>query len=381
MRIVADSKIPRAEEAFAPFGDVRVLPTQRIARENITDADAIFVRSETRIDADLLDGTHVQFVGTATIGTDHVDVGYVNSRGIAFASCPGSNAESVAEYFLAALLEAGARLGFALRGRTLGVVGHGNTGSRVARKATAVGMNVLLNDPPLARSTGDKRYMPLDALMSADVISLHVPLTEAGDDATFHLFDAKRLAAVKKGSILINASRGAVVDSNALKESVRRRHIDACVLDVWENEPRIDTELLQLSLLGTPHIAGYSYDGKLNATKMLRRALGEFLRVPVGNGLQFDEREEHILRLKPDSPDAESLLRVAVQACYAIAQDDLRLRKILEIDDAQRAGYFRELRATYPRRREFCNYAVVLEEHAPEVSRLLSSVGFRVQQS
>lgn len=381
MRIVADSKIPRAEEAFAPFGGVRVLPTQEITRENIRDADAILVRSETRVDADLLNGTAVQFVGTATIGTDHIDLGYVNSRGIVFASCPGSNAESVAEYVLAALLEAGVRLGFALRGRTIGIVGHGNTGSRVAQKAAAVGMHVLLNDPPLARSTGDTRYVPLDALMFADIISLHVPLTKDGADATFHLFDAQRLAAMKPGGLLVNASRGAVVETNALKESLRRRHHDACVLDVWENEPRIDTELLQLSLLGTPHIAGYSYDGKLNATKMLREALGEYLHVPVGNDLQFDEREEHILRLHPESPDAESLLRVAVRACYSIEQDDFRLRKILHLGAAQRADYFRELRATYPRRREFCNYIVVVEEHMPEVARLLASVGFRVQQS
>lgn len=376
MLIVVDAKLPHASTAFGRFGDVRILPTKQISRQSIADADAVLVRSETKVNRDLLDGMKVRFVGTATIGTDHVDLEYLNKRNIAFASCPGSNANSVAEYVLAALLETSFTLGFVLKGTTLGVVGHGNTGSRVAKKAEAIGMRVLLNDPPLARLTGDAKYLPLDALMGADFVSLHVPLTKSGDDPTYHLFDERRLSAMKVGSILINSSRGAVVETQSLKKLIRDQHVRACVLDVWENEPDIDVEMLQLALIGTPHIAGYSHDGKVNATRMLQQALGEFLHQQVADGFVEDARDLEEIHFSQTDLPFETMLRFAVRECYNIEEDDKRLRQLASLAPEQRADYFRQLRANYPIRKEFHNYHINPRNLPAETADILSSVGF-----
>jgi erythronate-4-phosphate dehydrogenase len=379
MRIIADAKIPHAVAEFTQFGDVLVLPTKAITREAIRDADAILIRSETKVTASLLEGTRVRFVGTATIGTDHVDLEYLQRHNIAFASCPGSNANSVAEYVLAALLELGAMFDVSLRGKTLGIVGHGNTGSRTARKAEALGMRVLLNDPPLARTTGDPKYLSLDALMEADIISLHVPLTRTGEDATYHLFDERRLSAMKRGATLINTSRGAVVESESLKRLLKAGHLHACVLDVWENEPMIDCELLELTTIGTPHIAGYSHDGKLNATRMLQEALSKFCGVPFDASAQRQPDAKNRIVLPAGEPDAEKLLRHAVRACYDIRKDDQELRKMLTLPADERDDYFRHLRASYPVRREFHNF--VLDGQALDLptANLFRAMGFCVQ--
>ncbi|MER3524488.1 MAG: 4-phosphoerythronate dehydrogenase [Ignavibacteria bacterium] len=379
MLIVADSKIPFATEAFAPFGEVRVVPTTAMTRETIREADVLLIRSETNVSESLLDGTHVRFVGTATIGFDHVDVEYLRRKQIAFASCPGSNANSVAEYVLAALLEWGERLSVRLREKTLGIVGHGNTGSRTAAKAEALGMNVLLNDPPLARATGDPRYLPLDALMQADIISLHVPLTYEGVDATFHLFDEHRIAAMKAGAILINTSRGAVVDSAALKRALDAKHLSACVLDVWENEPAIDAALLARTTFGTPHIAGYSYDGKLNATRMLVAALSKTFGIAADPPSFLDEQTKTPLVSAAQSRDDEDVLRAAVRSAYDIRRDDERLRKILTLAAHQRAEYFRRLRAEYPLRREFHHYALAEAELGASTAMIARKVGFSMR--
>lgn len=379
MLIIADSKIPFAAEAFAPFGEVRVVPTTAMTRETIGNADVILIRSETNVNESLLEGTQVRCVGTATIGFDHVDLEYLRRKQIAFASCPGSNANSVAEYVLAALFELGERLGMRLSGKTLGIVGHGNTGSRTALKAEALGMNVLLNDPPLARATGDTRYLPLDALMQADIISLHVPLTRDGADATFHLFDEHRLAAMKAGAILINTSRGAVVESGALKRALEAKHLSACVIDVWENEPAIDLELLERTTFGTPHIAGYSYDGKLNATRMLVAALSEIFGVAADPPSFLDDRTQMPVVLATESRDDEDILRTAVRSAYDIRKDDERLRRIFTLAAHERSAYVRRLRAEYPLRREFHHYVLAEAELDASTARKARHIGFSVR--
>jgi erythronate-4-phosphate dehydrogenase len=373
MLIIADSKIPNAEIEFTQFGDVRPLPTPEIRNANIKDADIILVRSETRVDQELLKGARVRFVGTATIGIDHVDIDFLKRSNVGFASCPGSNANSVAEYVLAALLELSKRFQLSLEGKTLGIVGHGNTGSRTAKKAQAIGMSVLLNDPPLARATNDARYVPLDALMDADFVSLHVPLTKTGTDATFHLFDAERMKKMKRGNILINTSRGAVVETGALKLALKSNHLQACVLDVWEGEPNIDVELLDLVTIGTPHIAGYSYDGKLNATMMLVNALSRFLNVPTKSSERAIERRT-MLRVNRDE-----IVSSAVRHCYDLLADDKKLRRSLAMGAHDRPKYFRQLRASYPQRREFDNYVInkVLVDGAAAIA--LQSIGFLVE--
>ncbi len=228
MKIAVDQRIPFVEEAFGPFGEIAKYDSRAIDNMAVKDADALLVRSETKVDENLLAGSKVRFVGTATIGTDHVDLDFLKRRGIIFASAPGCNSNAVVQYVFSALFTLGKRSGFKLRGKTLGVVGVGNIGSKIVRVGRSLGMDVLQNDPPLARSTGDSRFVPLDDLMGADFITIHVPYTKAGTDATHHLFDEKRLSMLKKGTVLINSSRGAVVDNPALKAALLQWRAREC---------------------------------------------------------------------------------------------------------------------------------------------------------
>lgn len=379
MRIVADTKMEFAREPFSRLGDVRWLPTPEITRSAVADADAILVRSETGVNRELLDGTRVRFVGTATIGTDHVDLPYLTAHGIAFASAPGSNANSVGEYLVAALLELGRRRGIELAGMTIGIVGAGNVGSRVARYARALGMRVLLNDPPLARETGSPEFLPLDRLMGADVISLHVPLTTAGADPTHHLFDAARIGGIKPRGIIVNTSRGGVVESKALRGALREERCSA-VLDVWEGEPAIDAELLARAEIGTAHIAGFSLDGKINAARMLFTALASWSR---GTGEWSTPsaipppRVPRIEIATSGEPDQEIARRAVAQA-YSITEDDALLRSTFTPGGGEPAPRFRSLRAQYGTRREFHAHAVVLSPARRSAALLLSNLGFHV---
>ena len=211
----------------------------------------------------MLANSKVKFVATATIGFEHVDVDYLKNSNIGFASAPGSNANSVADYIVAALLSVAQKHKITLEGKSIGVVGVGNVGSKVAKKCAALGMIVKLNDPPLSRQTGDAKYRPLNELFDCDFITLHTPLTREGQDKTYHLADDKFFASLKTGCVFINTCRGAVHDTAALKAAIQNKKLGAVILDVWENEPNIDCELLRMVDISTPHIAGYSLDGKI----------------------------------------------------------------------------------------------------------------------
>jgi erythronate-4-phosphate dehydrogenase len=382
MIVVIDSKNPFLAAALTPLCDVRVLSTDQIDRSHLLDADAVIVRSETHVGPGLLDGTRVRFVGTATIGTDHVDTQYLAERGTGFASAPGSNANSVAEYVAAALLVVARKTGLTLRGSTLGIVGAGNVGSRVARVGTALGMRVLLNDPPLARTTGDLRYRPLEAMMDADVISLHVPLTREGPDATHHLWETARIGKMKKGSVLLNTSRGAVVETTALYGALLHGHLTAAVLDVWEHEPAIDTGLLGRVLIGTPHIAGYSLDGKINAARMMFEALVRHFGlaapwigpsdVPTAGSGEVDVHA---------GGSEQEIVRGVVTRCYDIEQDDAQLRVTGFLVPEERSKAFRALRSGYPIRREFAATTVRCDGSTPGVVQALRDLGFPVLET
>jgi len=261
MKIVADANIPFVKECFSSIGEVRVVGGREITPEVVADADALLVRSITPVDEKLLAGSKVRFVATATIGFDHVDIDFLGRNNIGFASAPGSNANSAAEYVIAGLLDIGQRFALDLEARSIGIVGVGNVGGRVAKKCEAMGMAVYLNDPPLKRQTGDAKYLPLEKLFDCDFITFHTPLTFEGPDKTYHLADEKFFKSLKQRCVFINASRGGVVDSSALKSDIRSGRLRAVMLDVWENEPDIDIELLKIVDLGTPHIAGHSLDG------------------------------------------------------------------------------------------------------------------------
>jgi erythronate-4-phosphate dehydrogenase len=380
MRIVADRNIPYVREAFGEAGQLDLLASAAIDADAVRNADALLVRTEVRVDRKLLEGSSVTFVGTATIGADHVDAGYLGERGICWTNAPGSNADAVKEYVLAALTHLAGAKSVSLQGMTLGIVGVGNIGSRVAKVARAWGMQVLLNDPPLYRSTGDTSYLPLDALMDADIITIHIPLTSAGPDATFHLFDAYRLRAMKRGSILLNTSRGAVVDNQVLREVLESGHLGGVVLDVWEKEPMIDTALLRKVDLGTPHIAGYSLEGKARATAMLYDALCAHFRIPPRWKMAsaLPAVTDHEISVNEGAGDPEAIVAEIVKECYPILRDDASLRAMLDVPAEHCKEFFTRLRTGYAFRREFANRTVRIASGNEPVAAMLRAAGLNV---
>jgi erythronate-4-phosphate dehydrogenase len=386
LRILADENIPFVNEAFAGFGIVRSLPASQITPEAVRNCDVLLVRSVTRVDAALLDSSRVQFVGSATGGIDHVDLEYLQQRGITFAHAPGSNADSVVEYVLAALFELAVRRRISLRGRVAGIVGCGHIGGRLARRLPALGLEVLCCDPPLAEQSGHADFVSLEVLLKeADVVTLHVPLTRTGPYPTFHLIDAAALAHMRAAAWLINTSRGAVVDSQALLAARRQGRPAAVVLDVWESEPTPDPELIAQVDLATPHIAGHSFEGKTQGTLMLVDALAHHLKLePELNSRDFlqADPEEGWELIPPDPCLSETeWLANLVRQMYDIAADDARFRTLmLHASDEQRAERFRLLRRNYPRRRSFSRYRIE-RARVPEAFREAVTQGLGVQLS
>jgi erythronate-4-phosphate dehydrogenase len=380
LNIVADKNTPFVETAFRHLGKVIPLSTSEITNEGVKEADVLLVRSETKVDRGLLEGSRVQFVGTFTIGTDHVDLEYLKQKSIAFANAPGSNSNAVAEYVVAAVLVIAQRKNFEVQGKMIGVIGVGNVGTKVVAFAEAAGMRVLQNDPPLARMTGDPKFLPLDELMEADIITLHVPLTRKGDDATYHFFDDKRLSKLEFGGILINTSRGAVVESLALKRALAKGHLGAAILDVWENEPCIDSDLLSMVSIGTPHIAGHSLDGKINALRMVHMALCDFFSGPKDDRLDLLlPRPPHEKAILSDSSlTGEEMLRQVVCQSYDIEYDDHLLRPMISIPKEEHGQYFRRLRTEYHVRREFFNTTVEIPKSLGKFGETLKAFGFKV---
>ncbi len=378
VKVVADSNIPFAREALGGIADVVVLKANELSPQTLRDCDVLLCRSTRKVDAALLEGTSVRFVATATIGFDHVDLEYLRQKGIDFASAPGSNANSVSEYVMSALFALTGESGQRLRERSIGVVGVGNVGSRVAAKAEALGMTVLRNDPPLQRKTGDKRFRPLNELMDCDIITFHVPLERTGTDATYHMADSELLGRLKPGAIFINSSRGAVLDEAALHWAVDSGRLGAVVLDVWEHEPLIDTALLRKVRIGTAHIAGHSFDGKVNGSRMVCEAACRFLGVPFDwdSRVKLPAPDVPELFLDARGKDDEEVLREAVLAIYDVRRDDAALRAIP--DDASRGEFFNALRRNYWPRREFHNTTVRLEGGSPGLRAKLAELGFRV---
>ena len=379
LSIVVDENVPYGTDAFGRLGEVRVLPGRKIARTDVEHADVLIVRSVTRVDEALLRGSRVRFVGTATIGTDHVDTTYLQANGIEFASAPGSNAFSVAEYVTAALLLCAQRRGKPLRGCALAVVGVGNVGSRVVGKARPLGLVPLLVDPPRQRKEPRASFMALDeALPQADYVTLHVPLTRSGPDATSGLAGAAFFAKMKPGAVFINTSRGGVHDEAELRMALDSGRVSHAVLDVWRGEPAIDPETVRRTVLATPHIAGYSFDGKVAATVLLYQRLCLFL----GRRPDFD-----VAPLLPAPPvprvelhgaaSDEDALRMAVSAVYDIEEDDRALRRAVAEDPGGAA--FDRLRKEYRQRREFTHTTLVISREQKDLAMKATGVGFRVE--
>jgi len=282
LRIVADDKIPFLKGALEPFAEVTYIPGKQISREHLTNSDALLVRTRTQCDENLLADSSVKFIGTATIGYDHIDTAYCEAKNITWTNAPGCNSSSVQQYIAAGLLKIASENKFELKGKTLGIIGVGSVGSKVEKFAKAVGMKVLLNDPPRERAEGKNHFHTLEELLSgSDIITVHVPLNIEGKDLTYHLFNEVKFKLLKKGAWFINSSRGEVTDSEALKNVLSSGHLGGIILDVWENEPDIDLDLMNLAFISTPHIAGYSTDGKANGTAMVVNSLSNYFNLSL----------------------------------------------------------------------------------------------------
>ncbi len=382
MKIIADENIPCVEQAFASLGEVSLLPGRGMQPEQVRDADILLVRSVTAVDQRLLEGSSVRFVGSATIGFDHVDRAYLQQQGIGFATAPGCNAVSAAEYVVAALLVMAQRKDFDLKDKTVGIIGCGNVGSRVRSKLAVLGMRCVVNDPPLQAQGGHDDFVSLDEVLQADVITVHVPYIRDGLYPTHHLIDALEMQKLQPDALFINTSRGAVTDNRALNNLLAERNDLSVVLDVWEGEPAINTELLERVDLGTPHIAGYSLDGKLRGTEMIYQAACEYFGQP-GQWRAADNLPEGAVIEPGETEDVSVVvqLRTAVSGCYDICADDARLRDMLALPADEQPAYFDRLRKEYPVRREFSETRVIVNDASNECEQALRGLGFAVAVS
>lgn len=375
IRIVADAHIPFLRGVLEPYADVRYLPAAEIRRESIQGSAALLIRTRTKCDAWLLDGSRIVFIGTATIGHDHIDTAYCEANRIRWVHAPGCNASSVAQYIASALLTMARKKGLDLARMTIGIVGVGHVGGKVAGLARSLGMRVLLNDPPRMRAEGRSGFVDLDALLSeSDLITFHVPLTREGVDATYHLADERLFARLKQGTFLLNTSRGPVVASRALKAAIRTGVIGTCVLDVWENEPDVDPELVDMVDLATPHIAGYSADGKANGTATCVRAISSFFHWGgtqdwYPSEIPPPDRPRELV-LDGGGKTLQEVVSEAVLAAYTVAEDDDRFRRSV--------GLFEKLRNEYPVRREFPFFGITLLQATEKTGRTLRDLGFRI---
>lgn len=375
MKVVCDNKIPFLGGVLEPYAEVLYLPGSKISAEDVRDADALITRTRTVCNQALLEGSKVKVIATATIGYDHIDTAWCESHGILWKNAPGCNSWSVKQYISSVLVRLARIHGLELDSMTLGVIGVGNVGSKVAEAARLLGMKVLLNDPPRERREGHNAFVSLDELISrSDVITLHVPLSKEGEDATWHLFDASRLSLLCGDQILINSSRGPVVDNKALETALAAHAIKGAVLDVWEDEPDIDRELIKLLDISTPHIAGYSADGKANGTAASVRTVAEYFDLPLKNWMPESipaPSQSLDFRLDAFGIPPQEILSEAILHTYDVLEDSANLRRHPE--------FFERLRGDYPVRREFAAFTLHLSNGTPQVASVLSNLGFKVK--
>lgn len=376
LNILADENIPALEHYLGPFGQVRRISGRALTADQLADVDVLLVRSVTPVNESLLHTSPVRFVGTATSGIDHIDRDYLAAQSIGFAYAPGSNANSVVEYVLAAVAAIDGKLEQLLAGGSVGIVGYGVIGKAVAARLQSLGITYCVYDPWLERAA-ISQPASLSDVLDCDVVTLHAELTRRQPWPSFHLLDEARICTMRPGASLINASRGPVVDNAALLRLLRQGRAPVCVLDVWEGEPAIDHELLDAVALGTPHIAGYSSDGKLLATAMMAAAVAQHFGVP------FQERSSPAGSAgtidAAGVPVGPVLMRHLLQSRYDINQDDKRLRSATNGRSIPAAAQgFDDLRRNYPVRRELFGSVVSGVAPAEEGLQMLQALGCTV---
>lgn len=378
MKIVADENIPMLDTFFSDMGELQVLPGRLIRAAEVQDADILLVRSVTQVNAELLAGSAVKLVGSATIGEEHLDKDYLEKSNIHYASAPGSNAASVINYVISALSVLSERHIRPWTDWTMGIIGLGNIGGGLADMFARLGVNVLGYDP--FKPESPYHTETLDELLSlSDAVSVHVPLTHSGVYPTEGLVDKTLLKKMKPDACLINTSRGAVVNEGDLLAHLNEHWAFEAVLDVWQQEPHINVELMDAAIIATPHIAGYSLDGKLTATEKLYQVVSEFLGLPIRYKLGQLISEPPLKKLS-FSVESEPLwaMNTAIRACYDVRNDDFKMRKALH--EAEDLGMvFDLLRRDYPVRRDFSAIRVEVRKKMGMVRDNLQIIGFDVR--
>ncbi|VAW94670.1 Erythronate-4-phosphate dehydrogenase [hydrothermal vent metagenome] len=383
MKIFADQNIPFATEAFSTLStdaEVVLFDGRAVTNEQLLDADILMVRSVTKVNKTLLTGSKIKFVGSATIGTDHIDLEYLDSENIPYANAPGCNATSASEYVVCGLLNHACLNNVSLSAMKVAVVGYGNVGSRVVQKLNALDINTFIYDPPRSLLHEDVDYVDWQQVKSCNVITAHVPLTTQGDYPTSLMFNAEFFAALAEDSLFINTSRGAAVDEAALLKQLETKKINL-LLDVWQNEPVIDTTLLSKTEISTPHIAGYSFDGKLRGTEMIYRAACQQLNVQATwdpSLVLASETKDNILHYAAQGIADVAGLYSLLNEVYSIEADSQRLIDTMTLDAEQRAQQFDLLRKHYPVRREFSYYRVSSGSISAKEISLLAKLGFNM---
>ncbi|RUR33515.1 4-phosphoerythronate dehydrogenase PdxB [Vreelandella andesensis] len=389
MKLVVDANIPAAEACFGRAGTLHRLPGRDIRPADVADADALIVRSITQVNQALLAQSAVRFVGTCTIGTDHIDRALLSERGIGFASAPGCNADAVVDYVLSSLLLVSEREGWSLLERKIGIVGAGNVGSRLQQRLQALDVETLVCDPPRAETERAQKervaagrasqFVSLDSVIEhCDVVCLHTPLVKEGPHATYQLLNAERINDLSPGTVLLNAGRGDCIDGLALRSRLAGKGDITAILDVWEDEPEIDAALRDLAAMATPHIAGHSLDGKLRGTWMIQQALSQ--HVGLTSDIDFNilcpSPALSAITLQQALP-IEDALRLCTRAVYDVRRDhDALQRQVIHL--GVKKG-FDHCRANYPLRREFATLRVFLENDAAVLEAPLLAAGFQVR--
>ncbi|WP_094751939.1 4-phosphoerythronate dehydrogenase [Psychromonas sp. CD1] len=370
MKIYIDENIPYAREFFAEHGELYFFSGRTVCAEQLRDADILLVRSITQVNEALLHlNTCLKFVGTATIGTDHIDLDYLKSKQVSFSSAPGCNKVSVAEYILSSLLVLAERQQFKLKDKSVAIVGAGNTGSALHQRLNALGVRCKLYDPPLQLSADPRQFCSFDEVLNSDIISLHVPKIIQGEYPTWHLFDRSTLQKLNNKQILLNASRGEIIDNNALLSLAKKGLTPTLVLDVWENEPHINRELLDYVDITTPHIAGYSLEGKARGTEILYQDFCQHLSL---------EKQYNVINFMPaplinkvsiNGILDESLFKVLMHMIYDVRRDDALFRQRIDQTDG-----FDTMRRNYQERRELSTLQI---DSVIEQEQLLQALGLQ----
>jgi erythronate-4-phosphate dehydrogenase len=367
LKFVVDQNIRAAEQTFGQIGELTRMDGRSIRNSHLQQADALIIRTATRVDEKLLRDTPVGFVGTTSIGTDHLDIRWLVQEGITWANAPGCNADSAAQYTLAMIWLACERLGRKLEELSVGIIGRGNVGSRLQQLLHTLGVRTVANDPPLSEA-GESGLVSLQEALNQDIVSLHVPLTREGPHATYRFFDARQLARMPNGALLVNAARGDVVQLEALRNELQAGRLYAA-LDVWPGEPQIDKALLLATTVATPHIAGYSDDGKRNGTFMVYEAFCNWADLEQ-ESCGPDHREQRLPAVEPGRRGISSALETT---CF-VERHDHAMSALAGLKKELRPAEFDRLRREYPTRRDFKGWS--FDCSCPQTARVLRELGF-----